>query len=170
EVLLASGPTEQITPSGVGVVWVKTVNELDNLLTTEAPDYDLILMVGSASDWGPMAGSDLTEEEKTKKLDFKIPEVPDLTGKFGRLKTEDQVVIEFATDYENDKSEKLERLKKNNINGVLFYTVKEQPEAEEAPHASSFLFNSGNTQEVKARNETRLARKILREIGERYFQ
>lgn len=170
EVLLASGPTEQITPSGVGVVWIKTVNELDDLLITEAPDYDLILMVGSASDWGPMASSDFIEEEKTKKFDLKIPEVPDLTRKLGRLKTEDQVVIEFASASETDESEKLERLKKNNINGVFFYTVKEQLETKESPHAGSFIFNSGNTQEVKARNETRLARKILKEIGERYFQ
>lgn len=170
EVLLASGPTEQITPSGVGVVWIKNVRELDDLLTTEAPNYDLILMVGSASDWGPRAGPDFREEEKTKKLDLKIPEVPDLTGKLGRLKTEDQVVIEFATGSENDKGKKLERLKKNNINGVLFYTVKEQSETKESPRAASFLFNSGKTQEVKARNKNQLTRKLLKEIGERYFQ
>lgn len=170
EVLLASGPTEQITPSGVGVVWIKNVRELDDLLTTEAPNYDLILMVGSASDWGPREGSDFREEERTKKLDLKIPEVPDLTGKLGRLKTEDQVVIEFATGSENDKGEKLERLKKNNINGVLFYTVKEQSKTKESPRATSFLFNSGKTQEVKARNKNQLTRKILKEIGERYIQ
>jgi len=170
EVLLASGPTEQITPSGVGVVWIKSVNELDDLLTTEAPNYDLILMVGSASDWGPREGSDFREEERTKKLDLKIPEVPDLTGKLGRLQTKNQVVIEFVTDSENDKGEKLERLKKNNINGVLFYTVKEQSETKESPRAASFLFNSGKTQEVKARNKNQLTRKILKEIGERYFQ
>ncbi|MBS3766481.1 hypothetical protein KGY71_08190, partial [Candidatus Bipolaricaulota bacterium] len=170
EVLLASGPTEQITPSGVGVVWVKTVNELDNLLTTEAPDYDLILMVGSASDWGPMAGSDLTEEEKTKKLDLDIPETPDLGRKLGRLKSEDQVLIEFSTVREREKSEALERLKTNKIDGI-FSPPKGKEQQDKGEQASGFLlFSSGEVQEVRARNKSRLASGILNQLVERFYK
>ncbi|MFW6104709.1 MAG: flavoprotein [Candidatus Bipolaricaulota bacterium] len=170
EVLLASGPTEQITPSGVGVVWIKTVNELDDLLTTEAPDYDLILMVGSASDWGPMAGSDLTEEEKTKKFDLDIPEIPDLGRKLGRLKSEDQVLIEFSTVLEREKSETLERLKVNNIDGI-FSPLGSKEQQEKGDQASGFLlFSSGEVQGVHARGKSHLASGILNQLAENFYK
>ncbi|MBS3813888.1 hypothetical protein KGY63_00705, partial [Candidatus Bipolaricaulota bacterium] len=169
EVLLASGPTEQITPSGVGVVWVKTVNELDNLLTTEAPDYDLILMVGSASDWGPMAGSDLTEEEKTKKLDLGIPETPDLTGKLGKLKSEDQLLVEFATET-GDERPSTDRLTEHNIDAVFCYPNTAIPQSTNSESVSgSLLFNSDKEIRLQAQDESMLSRAVLKEIGEEYF-
>lgn len=170
EVLLASGPTEQIPPPGVGVVWVRTVDELDEFLTNEGAKYDLILMADSAHAWSTGVNAYPLGGEKTKRFDLELNEVPDLTRKLGRLKPEGQVVIDFAPDTDTDRSEKLNRLRENDIDGVFSYLLKGGQNSKPTILTGSFLFNQGNDQEIQARNRTRLTRKVLREIGERYFQ
>lgn len=169
EVLLASGPTEQIPPPGVGVIWVRTVEELDELLASEGSKYDLILMADSARAWSAGVKSDPLGGEKTKRFDLEIQEVPDLTRKLGRLKEEGQRVIEFTSSGEEADRDKLDRLTENDIDGVFSYPIKDMGDAEVDQYRGSFLFQSGETRKVQARNQNRLSRKILKEIAERYF-
>ena len=166
EVTLVSGPTEQIPPTGVGVVWTRSVEELDEVLISELPDYDLVLMAGTASDWHPELNPDILGEEKTKKLDLDIPETPDLTRKLGLLKAEDQVLIEFLPDGFNEEGFK-ERLEENPIDAIFY--LGGNPESETEPTNSltgSFLFKTGGKKKVHAQNGARLSREIIREVCE----
>jgi phosphopantothenoylcysteine decarboxylase/phosphopantothenate--cysteine ligase len=171
EVQLVSGPTEQIPPTGVGVVWTRSVEELDEMLTGELDYYDLILMASSASDWRPELASDFFEGEKTKRLDLDIPETPDLARKLGRLKNEDQVLVEFRTGPEVEGTDTRERLVENDIDG-LFSVKREDPDEKEEKHLirGSFYFKTGEEANLQAQNGSRLSREILREIGKRFFQ
>ncbi len=171
EVMLVSGPTEQIPPTGVGVVWTRSVEELDELLTAELPEYDLILMASSASDWHPEFNSDIFKKEKTKRLDLDIPETPDLARKLGRLKGENQVLIEFRTGSENKEVRTRESLVENDIDAL--FSLRREDEGKEGDRdlfAGSFLFKSGDDEKVQAQTGSRLAREILRKIGQKYFR
>ena len=171
EVQLVSGPTEQIPPTGVGVVWTRSVEELDEMLTGELDYYDLILMASSASDWHPELASDFFEGEKTKRLDLDIPETPDLARKLGRLKEKNQVLVEFRTDLEIEKTETRERLAENDIDALFsLYSETEEEKEEKNLITGSFLFRSGEEKKLQAQNGSRLSREILREIGKRYFR
>jgi len=168
EVLLASGPTEQIPPPGVGVVWVRTVEELDELLDSEGSKYDLILLADSARAWSAGVKSDPLGGEKTKRFDLEIQEVPDLARKLGLLKHERQRVIEFSSEAETE-GEKPYRLTENDIDGCFTYPVEVLGEADVDQYRGTFLFQSGETRKIRARNTNRLSRKILKEVAERYF-
>ncbi|MCF7890870.1 hypothetical protein K9M78_06585 [Candidatus Bipolaricaulota bacterium] len=171
EVTLVSGPTEQIPPTGVGVVWTRSIEELDELLTAEFSEYDLILMAGVASDWYPELNPNTFKKEKTKRLDLDIPETPDLTRKLGRLKDEKQVLIEFRTGSEDQKGRTRESLAENDID-ALFSLLREK-EGEDGTRdlfAGTFLFKSGDGGKVQAQTGTRFSREILRKIGQKYFR
>ncbi|MFB6215065.1 MAG: phosphopantothenoylcysteine decarboxylase [Candidatus Bipolaricaulia bacterium] len=171
EVTLVSGPTEQIPPTGVGVVWTRSVEELDELLTAELPEYDLILMASSASDWHPELNPNIFKEEKTKRLDLDIPETPDLARKLGRLKDESQVLIEFRVDSENEKDRTRESLVENGIDAL--FSLRHEGEGgpgSQDQFAGSFLFKSGGKERVQAGTGSRFSREILRKIGGKYFR
>lgn len=170
DVTLISGPTEQIPPTGVGVVWTKSVEELDELLTGEFPEYDLILMASLASDWGSENGSSVFKSEKTKRLDLDIPETPDMARKLGRLKDENQILIEFWTSSEKEKDRTRESLEENNID-ALFSLQPESEGREDSQDlfAGFFLYKSGEEERVQAATGPRLSREILRKIGRKYF-
>ncbi|MFB6291735.1 MAG: phosphopantothenoylcysteine decarboxylase [Candidatus Bipolaricaulia bacterium] len=171
EVTLVSGPTEQIPPTGVGVVWTRSVDELDELLTEELPNYDLILMAGSASDWHPELNPGIFGGEKTKRLDLGIQVTPDLARKLGRLKEENQVLVEFRTGSETEEDRTHESLVENDIDGVFSPRADDEARTDGRNLlAGSFLFKSGDEEKVRAQTGSRFSREILREIGKRYFR
>lgn len=169
EVTLVSGPTEQIPPTGVGVVWTRSVVELDELLTTEFTEYDLILMASSASDWHPELNPNIFKEEKTKRLDLDIPETPDLARKLGKLKDENQVLVEFRIDPEDKKGRTRESLMENGIDAFFSLGCDEDEKGRQDLFSGSFLFKSGGEEKVQAATGSRFSREILRKIGRKYF-
>ncbi|MBS3791549.1 hypothetical protein KGY77_02715 [Candidatus Bipolaricaulota bacterium] len=170
EVTLVSGPTEQIPPTGVGVVWTRSVVELDELLTAEFTEYDLILMASSASDWHPELNPNIFKEEKTKRLDLDIPETPDLARKLGRLKDENQVLVEFQIDPENGKGRTRESLVENGIDALFLLGCDEGEKVRKDLFTGSFLFKSGGGEKVQAATGSRFSREILRKVGRKYFR
>ncbi len=171
EVTLVSGPTEQIPPSGVGVVWTRSVGELDELLTNEFSGYDLILMASSASDWHPELNPNVLGKEKTKRLDLDIPEAPDLSRKLGRLKDENQVLVEFWASSKNEEPRTRESLAENDIDALFSFRREEEIDTGDMNIATgSFLFKSGDKEKVQAKTGSRLSREILRKIGQKYFR
>ena len=171
EVTLVSGPTEQIPPTGVGVVWTRSVEELDEMLTGELPEYDLVLMASSAADWHPEFNSNIFGNEKTKRLDLEIPETPDLTRKLGRLKGGNQVLVEFRTESDNQEDRTRESLVENDIDAT-FSLRREDTDKDDSRElfAGNFLFKSGDLEKVQAQTGSRLSREILRKLGKRYFR
>ena len=167
EVLLASGPTDQIPPPGVGIVWVRNVNELDELLSSELPKYDLIIMVDGAEAWSFDRGTDLLEGEMTKKFDLEIPDVPDLAAKCGRLKEEGQVLVETEKD-PADKDSTGERLQQNHIDGSFQPSNGAGLEAG-GKHSGILLFRSKTSKDLKASNQAMLARELLKQIAANFF-
>lgn len=171
EVLLVSGPTDQIAPPGVGVVWTRTTEELDELLVNEIPNYDLILMTASASDWETGEMDSLFEEEKTKRLDLDIEETPNVLRKLGKLKENEQYLVSIESPTKDTRINPEEKIEENNLDAYFFKTEEEKTGTiDSAIYAGVLLFQSGDEEEFDVQNGSRLARGLLKEISKRTFR
>ncbi len=170
EVLLVSGPTEQVPPSGVGVVWVRTLEELDKLLVRELPNHDLILMAGAASDWETRKETLLPREEKTKRFNLDFEKAPDVLRKLGKPKEREQVLVSLDFNPKSDNSNLGEKMEVNDLD-AYFCGVEEEDSASVSSGSFSgkLFFNSGNNITFQAQNSSQLSRKIVRELGKVFF-
>jgi|GEM_PF-2214921 len=166
EVLLVSGPTEQIPPAGVGVVWTRTSEELDELLLEEIERHDLIVMAGSAVDWETRPGLGLAGDEKTMKLDLDLNERPDVLRKLGKLKEEDQLLVSIDLEPQKPEFSPEEKLEEINLDAYFFREEKDEAERLNSGFYSGKLaLKNGVTEEFHAQNGSRLARTLLQKVG-----
>lgn len=166
EVLLVSGPTEQIPPSGVGVVWTRTTEELDDLLLEESSEQDLIIMAGSARDWETMGGIGLPKGEKTQRLNLDLDERPDVLRKLGKLKEDEQILVSVELNPSAGDKIPEEKIEGNNLDAYFFRQGGKGPgELNSDLFSGKMMFTDGSTKEFKTQNDSRLARSLLKEIG-----
>ncbi|MBS3764890.1 hypothetical protein KGY71_00055 [Candidatus Bipolaricaulota bacterium] len=171
EVLLVSGPTDQIAPPGVGVVWTRTTEELDEILAKEIQNYDLMLMTASASDWETGEMDNLFEEEKTKRLDLDIDGTPNVLRKLGKLKENKQYLVSLEPLPKSTRIDPEEKIEENNLDACFRKTEEENTGTGDSSIYSGYLlFQSGNKEEFEVQNVSRLARSLLKEISKRTFQ
>ncbi|MFP4135556.1 MAG: phosphopantothenoylcysteine decarboxylase [Candidatus Acetothermia bacterium] len=171
EVLLVSGPTEQIAPPGVGLVWARTQKELDELLMKEVSQHDVLLMTASAEDWDGSKQNGIFKEEKTMRLDLDIEETPNILKKMGKLKEEGQILV--SIDYRTGDSEVSldEKIEEDNLDACFH----REAEGEPSPFRSTLftgrlVFRSGQERKFEGQNKARLARNLLKEIGEHFYR
>lgn len=170
EVLLVSGPTDQIAPPGVGVVWTRNTEELDELLLEEISEHDLILMSASASDWEARATAGLFEEEKTKRLDLDIEEIPNVLKKLGKLKESEQFLVSVESGPEGDQISSEEIIEENNLDACFCRNQTDEPDTANSNLFSGKLqFRSEIEKEFHSQNVSRLSRGVLREVGKVFF-
>lgn len=166
EVLLVSGPTEQIPPSGVGIVWTRTSEELDELLLDEIEKHDMIVMAGSAMDWETRAGIGLSEDEKTMKLDLDMDERPNVLRKLGKLKEEGQLLVSIDLEPHKPGFSPEEKMEEINLDAYFFREEKDEEERLNSGFYSGKLaLKNGVKEEFHAQNGSRLARTLLQKVG-----
>lgn len=171
EVLLVSGPTEQIPPSGVGVVWTRTSEELDELLLEEIEKHDLIVMAGSAVDWETRTELGLAGDEKTMELDLDLDERPDVLRKLGKLKEEDQLLVSIDLEPQKPGFNPEEKMEEINLDAYLFREKKNEEERLNSGFYSGKLaLRNGVNEEFHAQNGSRLARTLLQKVGKELLE
>lgn len=171
DVLLVSGPSAQRPPSGVGTVGVNDLRELDTLLMEEGSSYGVILMAGEVSNWRPVVTRRPEEKERTKKLDLKLKEAPDVVKKLGKLKEESQILIDFIPDEGMTREELGELMEDKNLDGLLVMDLHDCNSPERNRLLSGTLyFRSGAEERFPTQDKSRMARNVLKSVGDRLFE
>ncbi len=170
-VLLVSGPSSGRPPSGVGAVGVNSLRELDTLLMEEVSGYEVILMGGEVSNWRSVVRRGPEDDELTKKLDLKLKQAPDVVKKLGKLKESSQILIDFLAEREVDDEALDEVMEGNNLDGLFVLDTDDC----NSPGGSRLLsgtlyFRSGAVERFPTQDKARLARNVLKAIGNRFFE
>ncbi len=166
DVLFVTGPACISGPSGVDIIPVETAKEMFDILASEAPKADLLVMAAAVSDFRPSAFHDgKTERSGTVRLELEAtPDIlKELEGTIDRMCPVMAFSLEFGPDGEKRALGKMKRKGAS----AIFYNPGDVPGAgmETSSNQGILFFDDGSHVEVKRSSKRYIAELLTAAMG-----
>jgi phosphopantothenoylcysteine decarboxylase/phosphopantothenate--cysteine ligase len=126
EVDLVLGPSTLAVNQNVKTTKVVSANEMYEACIKAFEAYDIIVMAAAVADYSPLIQS----TEKIKKLEnglsLQLIKTKDILAKAGELKTNNQTLVGFALETENEKENAIAKLAKKNADLLVLNSLKDE--------------------------------------------
>lgn len=147
EVTLVSGPTALDGPRGVETIRVNSATQMFKAVTERAGEADVIIKSAAVSDYRP----DKFFDQKVKKdqidLNLKLAQNRDILLHLGKNKRSGSLLVGFAAESENLRSEGRRKLEKKNLDLIAVNDISKSYSGFEADTNKVLLIDrEGETQ------------------------
>lgn len=126
-VTLVSGPTPQkLNHPNVTVINVSTTKEMYGECLTVFPKTDITILAAAVSDFQPVQFAE--QKIKNKKTGFSIQLKPttDIAKEFGKQKNQNQIIVGFALETENEQENAQKKLESKNFDLIVLNSLKDE--------------------------------------------
>ncbi|MEO7266114.1 MAG: bifunctional phosphopantothenoylcysteine decarboxylase/phosphopantothenate--cysteine ligase CoaBC [Ferruginibacter sp.] len=126
KVLLVVGPTSEVIPTGVEVTHIKTAEQMYEVCMQLFPISDMAIMCAAVADYMPVK----SENEKIKKssdtIILELKKTKDILKALGEIKKDNQLLVGFALETNNEKENALKKLKEKNADFIVLNSLKDK--------------------------------------------
>lgn len=126
EVTLILGPVKEPIPVGLTVIPVVSAEEMYNATIANFKSMDWAIMSAAVADYTPVK----VETNKIKKagdeLTLQLKKTKDILAACGQLKTEEQVLVGFALETNNETAFALEKLKLKKADMMVLNSMQDE--------------------------------------------
>jgi phosphopantothenoylcysteine decarboxylase / phosphopantothenate---cysteine ligase len=125
-VTLVLGPSSQIVPENINLIRVKSASEMYEVCIEKFINTDIAIMSAAVADYTPA----ITSTEKIKKSDdsltIELKKTQDILKKLGEMKNDNQLLVGFALETENEKENAVKKLKYKNADFIVLNSLKDE--------------------------------------------
>jgi phosphopantothenoylcysteine decarboxylase / phosphopantothenate---cysteine ligase len=166
-VSLISGPVAFDRPlPGVNVVKVMTAEEMYESCINEN-DYDIAVMAAAVADYTPVTVSDTKIKKTEAGLDLSLKKTKDILKTLGTNKKENQVLVGFALETDNEQENATKKLKDKNADMLILNSLNDEGAGfGYDTNKVTFFFRNGDKKEVALKSKKLLAKDIIDAITE----
>jgi phosphopantothenoylcysteine decarboxylase / phosphopantothenate---cysteine ligase len=166
-VSLISGPVAFDRPlPGVNVVKVMTAEEMYESCINEN-DYDIAVMAAAVADYTPVTVSDTKIKKTEAGLDLSLKKTKDILKTLGTNKKENQVLVGFALETDNEQENATKKLKDKNADMLILNSLNDEGVGfGYDTNKVTFFFRNGDKKEVALKSKKLLAKDIIDAITE----
>jgi phosphopantothenoylcysteine decarboxylase/phosphopantothenate--cysteine ligase len=118
EVILVSGPTHLLPPSGVRTKWIRTAEEMGKEVERHLPKSDIIIMAAAVSDFRFSSSSTQKIRKQKVPRTIRLVETTDILKKAARKKA-GKFLVGFAAETENIQENALQKLKEKKLDLIV---------------------------------------------------
>ncbi|HSN59578.1 MAG TPA: bifunctional phosphopantothenoylcysteine decarboxylase/phosphopantothenate--cysteine ligase CoaBC, partial [Ferruginibacter sp.] len=126
EVTLIIGPTSEKLPEGIHIIKVVSAEQMYNVCIDNFEKTDWAIMNAAVADYTPVT----SETEKIKKNDeelvIRFKKTKDILRKLGELKKDNQLLIGFALETNNEKENALGKLQSKNADMIVLNSLNDE--------------------------------------------
>lgn len=126
EVSLIAGPTQQtIEYSNVKRIDVKNAAQMYEATVECFEDCDIAILSAAVADYTPKSTFDTKLKKKTDNLVVELVPTKDILAELGRRKKENQVLVGFALETDNEFENAKEKLIRKNLDFIVLNSLKD---------------------------------------------
>jgi phosphopantothenoylcysteine decarboxylase/phosphopantothenate--cysteine ligase len=125
EVILVSGPTHIIPPTGVRVNWVQTAEEMEQEVGRYFPKADVLVMAAAISDFKFSTVSSQKIKKQKKSQTIHLVPTPDILQKFGKKKGK-KFLVGFAAETDKIEEHALKKAVQKNLDMIVANDVSKK--------------------------------------------
>ncbi|MBI2336478.1 MAG: bifunctional phosphopantothenoylcysteine decarboxylase/phosphopantothenate--cysteine ligase CoaBC [Deltaproteobacteria bacterium] len=169
-VILVSGPTMLPTPAGIDTLRVENAKEMLEICKKHFPACDLFIATAAVGDYqAKNKGKNKIKKDKDALM-LELVRTPDILELLSKIKKH-QRMVGFAAETENMLAYAKEKLKKKNLDAIVANPISQSnPAFASHENQATLIFADGKTVKFPRQSKEQLARKILKEISNKFFR
>ncbi len=165
EVTLITGPTSEKQAAGINRIDVVSAQEMLDACSSHFPLCDIMIMSAAVADYTPVEVAAQKIKKKESDLTIQLKKTTDILASLGAAKKENQILVGFALETENEEAYAKEKLQKKNLDLIVLNSLNDKGAGFKTSTNKITIFNRAlakTTFAVKSKNE--VAKDICAEI------
>ena len=158
-VTLVSGPVHlDINVTGVERINVENAKEMYEATTTRFTDTDIAILCAAVADFRPTTLSDTKIKREKDLLHLSLEPTQDIAASLGKMKKENQRIIGFALETDDEEHNALDKLKRKNLDFIVLNSLKNE--------GAGFMVDTNQVTILSSHSRTSFPCKPKQEVAE----
>lgn len=158
-VKLVSGPVHlDINVTGVERINVENAKEMYEATTTRFADTDIAILCAAVADFRPTTLSDTKIKREKDLLHLSLEPTQDIAASLGKMKKENQRIIGFALETDDEEHNALDKLKRKNLDLIVLNSLKNE--------GAGFMVDTNQVTILSSHSRTSFPCKPKQEVAE----
>ena len=158
-VTLVSGPVHlDINVTGVERINVENAKEMYEATTTRFADTDIAILCAAVADFRPTTLSDTKIKREKDLLHLSLEPTQDIAASLGKMKKENQRIIGFALETDDEEHNALDKLKRKNLDLIVLNSLKNE--------GAGFMVDTNQVTILSSHSRTSFPCKPKQEVAE----
>jgi len=163
EVILIKGPTNlnPINPK-IQQIPVKTAAEMYDACAQYFASSDVIVFAAAVADYTPKNPSATKIKKKEDEFSIELVKTKDIAGELGKQKKQNQVVVGFALETDNEQKNAQEKLEKKNFDLIVLNSMQDEGAGfQHDTNKITIIDKEGNVTKFDLKTKTEVAKDIV---------
>lgn len=127
EVVLVSGPATYLPDKETAeIIKVTSAGEMYDACVDQFSKVDVAIMAAAVADYTPVEVSPIKVKKTEKTLTLELTKTKDIAKELGRRKKENQVMIGFALETNNEMTNAQKKLTKKNLDFIVLNSLQDK--------------------------------------------
>ena len=158
-VTLVSGPVHlDINVTGIERINVENAKEMYEATTKRFADTDIAILCAAVADFRPTTLSDTKIKREKDLLHLSLEPTQDIAASLGKMKKENQRIIGFALETDDEEHNALDKLKRKNLDFIVLNSLKNE--------GAGFMVDTNQVTILSSHSRTSFPCKPKQEVAE----
>ncbi|MCB0401906.1 MAG: bifunctional phosphopantothenoylcysteine decarboxylase/phosphopantothenate--cysteine ligase CoaBC [Flavobacteriales bacterium] len=166
DVCLVAGPVKlALNDQSIRRINIESANEMHQAVMQEQADADIIVMAAAVADYTPEEAFSHKLKKKEAELSIRLKPTQDILAALGRDKKNNQLLVGFALETDNELEHAKEKLAKKNLDFIVLNSLKDVGAGFDYDTNKITIIDRDNkTEEFELKSKSEVARDILNKI------
>lgn len=166
EVTLVLGPVHENIPDGIKVIRIESAKEMFEACVELYKNSDAAILAAAVADYRPANVSTEKIKKKDSPLELRLEETEDIAAALGGMKKNQQKLICFALETENEEAHALAKMNRKNADLLVLNSLRTEGVAFGSEYNAVTLFHAnGVKKEIPLKTKLEIAEIISNEIA-----
>lgn len=162
EVTLLLGPSTEIIPASIKLKRVISAKDMLIAAQEHADNQDIMIYAAAVADYTPKEVSDIKIKKKTDDFHLEMIKTADVLGTIGKTKRENQILVGFALETNNEIANAQKKLSSKNLDFVVLNSLQDKGAGfAHDTNKITILDKNGKIVHFELKSKTEVAKDIL---------
>ena len=124
-VTLVLGPSSLIPPVNIKTVRVRSAKDMLDACIAEFPTTDITVMSAAVADYTPVTVADEKMKKQVDVFSVELTKTKDILKQLGEMKNDNQLLVGFALETNNEKAYALKKLQEKNADMIVLNSLND---------------------------------------------
>ncbi len=125
EVTIVSGPVSIKAPAGVKVIRVRSAQEMLEATARDFQESDICIFAAAVADYAPREKAAQKIKKKDSEMFIELAKTPDIASEMGKIKRDDQLMVGFALETNNELEYAKSKLERKNFDMIVLNSLQD---------------------------------------------
>jgi phosphopantothenoylcysteine decarboxylase/phosphopantothenate--cysteine ligase len=168
EVTLIAGPVDlEISDFNIHRIDVESAQEMHAACLSYFPEMDAAIMCAAVADYRPKAVADKKIKRKADEMNIELEATTDIAAAIGKLKTDNQLLVGFALETNDEEKNAGSKMKKKNLDFIVLNSLQDQGAGFGVDtNKITILSKDNNAQEFELKQKKEVAADIVEKLSQ----